>query len=59
MILFEKGIGRLKNISYSEFKAIVNNLPIDWGYSFEVIYESPVSYNHNKYNVKLFRKKTL
>lgn len=59
MILFEEGIGKLKNISHSEFKTIVNNLPRDWGYSFEIRYESKTGEQYNKYNVKLFRKKTI
>ena len=59
MILFEKGIGKLKNISHSEFKTIINNIPIDWGYSFVVTYESKSGEEFNKYDVKLFRKKML
>lgn len=59
MILFEEGIGKLKDLSHSEFKFIVNNLPSDWGYSFTIIYESKTGEKYNKYNVKLFRKKTI
>jgi hypothetical protein len=59
MFLFEKGIGKLKNISKDELKTITNNLPKDWGYSFVIVYESSVDEKYNKYNVKLFRKKTL
>lgn len=59
MILFEEGIGKLKNISHSEFKTIVNNLPRDWGYNFEIIYGKKGDEQHNRYDVKLFRKKTI
>lgn len=59
MILFEEGIGKLKNISYYELKTIVNNLPKNWGYSFIIIYESKSGEEFNKYDVKLFRKKTI
>lgn len=59
MILCEEGIGKLKNITQQEFKTIIANLPRDWGYSFVVTYESKTDERYNKYNVKLFRKKTL
>lgn len=59
MILCEEGIGKLKNITQQEFKTIIANLPRDWGYSFVVTYESKTDEKYNKYNVKLFRKKTL
>lgn len=59
MILFEKGIGKLKDISHDEFNTIVNNLPNDWGYSFTLIWESPLGEKYNKYNVKLFRKRKI
>lgn len=59
MLLCEEGIGKLKNISQQEFKTIISNLPRDWGYSFVITYESKIDEKYNKYNVKLFRKKTL
>ena len=59
MFLYEKGIGKLKNISQQELKTITSNLPKDWGYSFIITYESKTDERYNKYNVKLFRKKTL
>lgn len=59
MFLFEKGIGKLKNLSRSELKTIMNNLPNGWGYSFEYAWKSPVDEEFDKFNVKLFRKKEL
>ena len=59
MILFEEGIGKLKNISRDEFKKITNNLPKDWDYNFTIIHESSVDEEYNRYNVKLFRKRTI
>ena len=59
MILCEEGIGKLKNISYSEFEMIINSLPKEWGYSFKYKHKSQVDEKYNKYNVKLFRKKTI
>lgn len=59
MFLYEEGIGKLKNITHQEFKIIIDNLPRDWGYSFDVTYMSKTDEKYNKYNVKLFRKKTL
>lgn len=59
MILFEEGIGKLKNISHNEFEKIIHNLPKDWDYSFTIIYESSLGKDYDKYNVKLFRKKKI
>ena len=59
MLLFERGIGKLKNISHSEFEMIVNNLPGEWGYSFKYEHESQVDEKYNRYNVKLFRKRII
>ena len=59
MILFEDGIGKLKNISHDELKTIINNIPKDWGYKFVITYRSESNEKYNLYNVKLFRKKTI
>ena len=59
MFLYERGIGRLKNISHEEFENIINKLPLDWGYSFVIRYKSKIDEKYNKYNVKLFRKKSI
>ena len=59
MLLFERGIGKLKNISHSELETIIKNLPREWGYNFKYKHKSQVDEKYNKYNVKLFRKKTV
>ena len=56
MILIEKGIGKLKNISYYELKTIIECMPNDWGYKADIVYSSKTDEKFNTYNLKLYRK---
>ena len=56
MILFKKGIGKLKNISYFELQTLLKHMPCDWGCEYKCIYESHSNKEFNKYNVKFYRK---
>lgn len=58
MIIFKKGIGKLRNISYDELTKIINNLPDNWMIDYKRIYKSIEGPNekYNQYNVKLYRR---
>ena len=56
MILLKKGIGKIKNISYSELQNLINHIPCSWGYEYKCIYESHCNKEFNRYNVRLYRK---
>lgn len=56
MIIFKKGIGKLRNISYFELQEIKNSIPKNWEIDYKCIHGSSVDEKYNKYSVKLYRK---
>ena len=56
MIIFRKGIGKMRNLSYSELQKIKNSMPIDWELDYKCIHNSSIDEKYNKYHVKLYRK---
>ena len=59
MILLKEGIGKLKNISYSELQNLIKHIPCNWGYEYKCIFESHFGQEFNRYNVSLYRKDAL